>query len=229
MAKADATLRVALGSPTEPFSSVWRFWVNRSDVYIAARILAGLFKISLHESGVWVLAFTSESGAVFESNRRGMTWRRPPEFAPGWTMGPSISIPRLDNSPLLAKRATDKAPIHWLTPPAVGSARWLTVVFCRCCDDDRREIVPGSEDVGSLELSNGESVWVLGGERPLTDQEKRPIRDVRRPLKIDVEDPNRVDAASVIWCTTSPAGPPLIVEILLGPDNVRAAAVDRGS
>jgi len=220
VATDDDTLRVGLGSPTVPFSSVWRFWANQSDVYIATRSLAGIFKMSLHASGVWVVAFTKQSGAIFESNRRGKAWRRPPEFAPGWTMGLSICIPRLDDSRLANERQFDNKPIRWLPSPAVGNARWLTVVFSRHRDADPREALPDlAEDVGSLELADGGRVWVLSAERRLTDEEKKPVLDVRDPLKVGAQDPKQINFSSVLWITTSPSGPPMIVEIVLGPED----------
>jgi len=35
-----------------------------SDTYLAARFTAHLFKLSMHKSGQWISAFTSQSGAV---------------------------------------------------------------------------------------------------------------------------------------------------------------------
>lgn len=55
-------VRFAIGQPGLR-SSVWRVWAGRksSDVYIAAREAAGVQKFSLHESGRWRYAYTSEA------------------------------------------------------------------------------------------------------------------------------------------------------------------------
>jgi hypothetical protein len=60
----DPTLRFAAGSPERPNSGVWRLWSHGSDTYLAARIAAHLFKLSMHKSGQWISAFTSQSGVV---------------------------------------------------------------------------------------------------------------------------------------------------------------------
>ena len=41
-------------------SGVWRLWSHRGDVYLAARTLGGVIKVSLHATGNWKTAFSSE-------------------------------------------------------------------------------------------------------------------------------------------------------------------------
>src|SRR5215204_3325730 len=92
----DPTLRFAAGSPKRPNSGVWRLWTHGSDTYLAARIAAHLFKLSMHKSGQWISAFTSQSGVVVDKetgSRRHRTWTRPLEFTPGWVQGPALVIP----------------------------------------------------------------------------------------------------------------------------------------
>jgi hypothetical protein len=51
-------------------------------VYIAARTLGGILKVSLHESGVWRFAFTEEhwegQAATGSEDRVIERWNRPP-------------------------------------------------------------------------------------------------------------------------------------------------------
>ena len=72
MAK-NHTIRFASGSPEAAFSIVWRMVARKNDVYLGASKLGmASIKFSLHESGVWVLAATSESQGVLseDGNRR---------------------------------------------------------------------------------------------------------------------------------------------------------------
>ena len=57
-------VRFAVGGTDEPRSLVWRVWATKgkSDVYISGRTQVGVWKVSLHESGVWRFAFTKEYG-----------------------------------------------------------------------------------------------------------------------------------------------------------------------
>ena len=88
------TFRFAVGSPSEPFSAVWRLVGDKDPFLGCYRQGMGLFKISMHPDDTLV-AFTAQSGAKFENGSRvDKTWPRPPEFRPGWTIGPSILVPR---------------------------------------------------------------------------------------------------------------------------------------
>jgi hypothetical protein len=74
-------------------SASWRIWTakNSPDVYVAQRQLAGKMKISLHADGNSHAGFTSNEiskswqGEVPGGSRHLDKWRRPSEFAPGWT------------------------------------------------------------------------------------------------------------------------------------------------
>jgi len=45
-------------------------------------VILGTFKLSLHQSGRWIAAFTEQSGVVITETgtRRHKEWSRPPEF-----------------------------------------------------------------------------------------------------------------------------------------------------
>jgi hypothetical protein len=93
------TVRVASGRPGRR-SGVWRIWANpsTSDIYIAARPIAGVEKVSLHQTGDWRVQWVidREPGrrmAEQTGSRILDQWQRPPESAPGWTKGLSIWVP----------------------------------------------------------------------------------------------------------------------------------------
>jgi hypothetical protein len=101
-------LRFAVGRPGRR-SSVWRLWANRGkdDVYVATRQSAGIFKVSLHESGDWRFQWVGDDhGDVWFTTGEGDEpqgriidrWSRPPAGATGWTDALSIWVPALDVS-----------------------------------------------------------------------------------------------------------------------------------
>jgi hypothetical protein len=125
------TLRFAAGSPEAPSSSVWHVSVNKDDVYIgSSKDAMSLCKVSLHKSGVWTLAFTQQSGIVFDGNRRSKRWERPPEHAAGITRGPSIvavgtSVAR--RLPLIPEYRRDD--IMWFHSPQPGEFTEFSFYF----------------------------------------------------------------------------------------------------
>jgi hypothetical protein len=51
-------LRFAVGTPEGASSNSWRAWVQGMDIYVSCRDNFREFKVSLHASGVWRVAFT---------------------------------------------------------------------------------------------------------------------------------------------------------------------------
>lgn len=89
-------LRFAVGRPGQR-SSVWRLWANRGkdDVYVATRQSAGIFKVSLHESGDWRLEWVGDDhGDVWFTTGEGDEpqgriidrWSRPRQVRPDGPM-----------------------------------------------------------------------------------------------------------------------------------------------
>lgn len=54
-------LRFAIGTPDGVSSNSWRLWVQGTDTYVSCRDNFREFKVSLHTSGVWRVAFTEEA------------------------------------------------------------------------------------------------------------------------------------------------------------------------
>lgn len=44
-------IRFAVGTPTGLRSTIWKFWVQRSDIYILSRMFGSNSKVSLHSTG----------------------------------------------------------------------------------------------------------------------------------------------------------------------------------
>jgi hypothetical protein len=98
-AKRRPTVWFAVGAPEGPRSSVLRLWTHENEVYISAWALAPVLKISLHSSGDWRHAYTTEhvaGGSPFVSagqSREVDQWKPPPELAPGAIKAFQIVVP----------------------------------------------------------------------------------------------------------------------------------------
>lgn len=84
-------------------SDVWSVWTSGNDVYLAPRLKGGEFKISLHGSGKWRLAFTNEyikrmPAGTWEADRRFESLERT-EQAPGFSRAGLGAFSRLRTSP----------------------------------------------------------------------------------------------------------------------------------
>ena len=228
-------IRFAVGEEDWAFVRPWRIWTHGSDTYIAVRQMGGLVKMSLHDSGVWVLAWTRESAVTpgeTGGNRRMMRWDRPEEFRPGWTRGPVIAIPRVDDKhdlPVPIDSVFEG--VTWLPTPAIGNMVTVSILFAR-----NRMLHPNEFDrgtvVGSLPLRDGGMVWMMAVERPIMSGERAGIVQVRdQELGVgSVKGPTAIrrglDCGSIIWHTTSPEGPPMLIQVAIGSHNYEAPLIE---
>jgi hypothetical protein len=196
---------------------------HRSDTYLAARVLAHLWKFSMHESGQWNWASTSQSGIVDKESglRPRRTWARPPEFTPGWVQGPAVVIPwvkwRGQFQPIGRSWPRDTV---WVPGPARKRKLVFNVLFAAAtvpADAINSVSQPGDWIVGSLPLANGERVWLQARQAGISSEERKGLASVEREFRgFQVSgDLSKTDPWG-IWITTSPQGPPLLAQLPLG-------------
>lgn len=63
-------VRFAVGTPHGMSSNSWKLWARGNDVYFACRDNFQEFKLSVHASGIWRLAFTKEATSQHPALRR---------------------------------------------------------------------------------------------------------------------------------------------------------------
>lgn len=178
-------------------SGVWKFWVNNSDFYIAARPLAGSIKISLHESGHFRMAFLQKEieamrrrGQAVPQDRALFKWRRP-ENVPGaavCTVTIRFPVAFIRGRP---KKGTAKKPLITFELDAECKVAEVGFFYTR----EKPEIIgPTLEEIGEplfyTQLPNGETVWMIGR---FTDPNPR---DVPHPDSFASADTKRLEAES---------------------------------
>jgi hypothetical protein len=142
------TVRFAVGTRAGLRSSAWRIWSkkNTMDVYLAARALAGVQKISLHESGSWSYSYVSEEKAAPfiapGTSRHVDIWQSPPEFGEGWRRGFAVIVPWTE---LRVWPEVEEGAIEFAPHPEHG--HWAIIETA----------------LGSLELVDGTEVKVISG------------------------------------------------------------------
>jgi len=126
------TIRIAVGRAGF-HSGVWRVWAgrNQSDLYVAARVLAGTLKFSLHKSGDWRHQWLSQAHARHFANTEDRIidqWASPSSGPGGWTRGLTIWVPGED----IVDIPDDKHRldgVDWLPAPPADVAIGMHVVI----------------------------------------------------------------------------------------------------
>lgn len=212
----------AIGSESEPRSSIWRVWTNRGQVYVSPRATGAIMKISLHTPDYWAAALTKESGGIWPQtgSRVGQVWKRPPEFVPGWTQGPTIGVIRTHETHLPPiPHPTKPAPagVAWVRPPDLGHKVGVTLLF-QSDPTARQPLAPGDEMIRSLPLDS-ETLWLSARWTPAEASELEYYKSFREDMRVTPAPDGEILGASLMWIFETEAGPH-IIEHPLGAENV---------
>ena len=182
----EEVVRFAIGGPDEPRSCVWRIWTGKgtSDVYISARVLGGVVKVSLHESGDWRFALTREyAEAQGRDNRLIAQWDRPPPLHQGVTSAFDIIVPSaelaLPRQPLPEERTKHTKNVTWIRPAPEGFAKHFIVMYT-----EPGEPVPETEAeiLASFVLPDGRTVIVAVFDRAVSMEEQQQLDAIRSAM-----------------------------------------------
>ena len=218
------TFRFAAGSLEAPFSGVWRLVVNGNDVFLgASKGSMSVFKNSLHQSGVWVLAATQQSGATFErGNRRAKRWSRPLDHVAGVTRGPSVFVPHtsLGSRPLSPDERNPE--ILWYQAPGDRETVEFSLYFVK--PGVATKWNTNETELAQCPAADGSRVFLLAssGESPADFEEA--CEKMLRENVFRIDDPSEFLGGSLLWITESrdEYKVPVIVElpVPIGPSCV---------
>jgi len=158
---------------------------NKSDVYVAARVLARDMKFSLHESGDWRHQWVGEMDKRIGNagNKRGRvidSWNRPPEPPHGWTRGLSIWVPLEDVVDAPEDRQREEG-VAWVALPDDGSAVVFHILIAsslRAMAEFRDAVV-----IGGFTLANGEAAIVFAALGHQSQMEREWLTEQRKLIR----------------------------------------------
>lgn len=127
-------IRLAIGEVGNQLSPTYRIWNSRNDVYLGDRMTIQFYKVSLHETGVWTMAATSESGLELRpGNRRLKTWYRPkPDPGQSWVSATNIAVPRIpevDHIKINDTHTGKAKDVDWIPAPEIGAKAVISLIL----------------------------------------------------------------------------------------------------
>ncbi len=129
--RPGGTIRFAVGALTGMRSSTWRIWSKERtvDFYLAIRSVAGVQKISFHQSGSWAHSFISDEKAEpfvpKGASRHLHLWQRPPPFADRWHRAYTIIVPWTELRP---SQEPEQGDVAFIPHPGVGYWVYVDIV-----------------------------------------------------------------------------------------------------
>ncbi|MCK0517849.1 hypothetical protein [Williamsia sp. DF01-3] len=157
-------LRFAVGDPDGARSSTWRVWTVKksADVYVAVRTIAGIEKVSLHESGNYAYGVTEQVRAHFVEDgesRLHDTWTRP-DSDHGWHRGFAIRFPIEDLRPLPDE---ERNGVAFVAPGEVGAVQ--ISIFIGTSAASKFEVTPVENELGRLRIGGAGGQVVAAVQR----------------------------------------------------------------
>lgn len=225
------TIRFAVGTPDDPQSWIWRFWVHKDEVYLGAKDALQVFKVSLHNSGIWRVAFVKELNSKDNVNDRViLRWKKPEEFIHVWTPSIALLVSSIKPQRPLAKGKIQDDRITCLNEAVNGERIVLRIIFSipKMSTTDLQKVLTSSDKlVGSLKKKNGEKVWLIKCKNKLTSIETAKIKDVMDKTKIHLKAESTEDTiygarALLVVSEDVPTAltQPTIFDIALGKENI---------
>jgi hypothetical protein len=182
---AADVIRFAVGGREDVRSSVWRLWARGNDLYLAARSFAGTSKISFHQSGINRFAVNSKT-----ARPPLISWSRPPEIFPGWTVAFAILIPPNITLLPLKDMLRDNKPVQFMVPPRPGTKAIFQIVLSnKAAQEEDMMRLPADKKVtihGRIEMRR-ELAWLVSFYDIFTPQEQITVTDHFKKIKIHLK------------------------------------------
>lgn len=177
--------------------------MSGDDVFIGpSKEAMGIFKMSLHRSGVWVLAATQQSSASFDGgNRRAKRWTKPLEHTRGVTRGPSILVPHTSLGSRLLLPSDAAKSVVWFPGPAKGQTIEFSFYFVE------RAVATGWDADESVlverQLARGDWVVVLASSRQTQADFAPTVEKLLHDNVLQMNKPSAFEGGSFLWFTES--------------------------
>jgi hypothetical protein len=165
--------------------ATWRFWGNKKgDFYVAARVLGGDFKTSLHKDGWCQIGATKELLRRWPGHslpRKMDRWQLPD--AP-MALAFEIATP---GDELTQFQQDEKQPMLWLQPPSPSFIVVVSILIWRTGERfTAPELLPGDAEnagiIGGMETKSRSSLAIYRSY-PLTEATRKVIDESRAKLR----------------------------------------------
>jgi hypothetical protein len=147
MSKNHFDLRYGILRPDGYTFSVWRLWITKhSDVYLAAKSMAGIAKYSFHASGICRSAITKERSST-DKDRLMFRWKRNPSPPPENTEA-VICVARIAYPTNFLSSPTNEGGknISWIQAAQENHATILEFSFTRDTELSIRKVLENAKE-----------------------------------------------------------------------------------
>lgn len=212
------SITVAVGSPDDVRSLLWRLWVQGDEVYFGPRLVLPYLKASLHKTGNWHIKL---------GKTKVERWHRPKDRL-GVVDGLMVLVdPFAPKTPFRNKAIVDPD-IKWIALPPHGKLVTLVVAIALKGASLDPSIFPvGDRILAKLKKQNGEHALLIAHDMELTMQLGQKFTQERSKFNIDVQEGRTIKAqpldttrALLTFPPGAPGEMPSIYDLSLDWNNV---------
>src|SRR3989344_1097765 len=181
-------IRFAVGTQDDPKSWVWRLWVQGDEVYIGAKNSLQAFKVSLHKSGIWRIAFVKELKRSDDTADRVIVkWQKPGEFVPGWTASIAVAVSSIEPARPFKKVRVEDTRIVWFSQPTKGKRLLFKILISSqgMSETDLKKIIDVMDKI-KIYLKAGSSEDALNDSRALLVVSEDVPTTTTQPTILDI-------------------------------------------
>ena len=188
-----------------------------------------VYKLSLHASGIWRLAFLSSAQLAArigtDSDPRVIRrWKQPEQLGEGWTLCFVLTVPMVE---IKERFGVDSmwfgvsSKVRWLEALPRGHKYTIALFLAESADYLPQQVmVQGDEAIGSIELDSGRISWLIARREPMIPEERDFIDPIGGKVQVNVSGPPHpgIFAAATVIEDGHPY--PAIIEIALGRESL---------
>jgi hypothetical protein len=214
----NQSITVAVGSPDDLRSSIWRLWVQGDEVYFGPRQMLPTLKVSLHRTGAWHIKL----GRI-----KVQRWRRPKDNL-GIVNGLMVLVDPSVPKATFWNKAILNSNIKWIALPPSGKLVTLILLLATAgADLDSARFPVGDQILARLQKKNGESAVLIAHDMTLTTQLSEKFGEERLKIVVNVHEGRSTKSqfldqtrAMLTFLPGAAGEMPSIYDLSLGWDNV---------
>ena len=166
-------------------SGSYKIWTGNNEIYLLERSVGQVFKVSLHKSGNWHIAFTLEfinKKGIPKENRYFERWKAPfNNIGNGVTLAFKIRIPESELRKIPID--TNENKIEWLKAPEKGHYIEIDIIHTKnkvtFPEDWPTKDLMNTSLLKEIKLLNNDSLWILCHYQPTSVQQIIELNDLR--------------------------------------------------
>jgi hypothetical protein len=186
--------RFCVGEATGERSTVWKIWVNKSDIYILSRMMGSDVKTSLHASGHCQFSRTLKwwvshgEDVVQKKDRHFKRWELP-EIPNGQaTHVFQIVIPRSELREIIVEENLKK--VRWLPIPVHNHATQIECYLTQPLKQEPNTLNSPYQHLVSMPLVDGRWFVVFSQEVEMTKDQLLKLENARNEILSDMSEKN---------------------------------------